>query len=164
MKSLQRVAAGFSSEVELEKNDTPAAERKPIISLKDVAVAYGREVALFNVSLDVFPGEFVGICGPNASGKTTLLKTMLGVIKPFQGKVTVFGKDATKHGIAHEDRFRLAYVPQQLNIDRNFPASVLDVIMMGRYGSIGLFQSVREIDRQCALEAAAKVHMEDALK
>jgi manganese/zinc/iron transport system ATP- binding protein len=163
MRSLPRVGTGLSSAV-LEKNDTSTTDRKSVISLKDVAVAYDREVALFNVSLDIYPGEFVGICGPNASGKTTLLKTMLGVVKPFQGRITLFGKDVTKHGIAHENRFRLAYVPQQLNIDRNFPASVLDVIMMGRYGRIGLFQSVQEEDRRQALEAAVKVHMEDALK
>ena len=147
-----------------ESNKRIIAPNNSFIRLKDVAVAYGQEVALFDISLEISPGEFIGICGPNASGKTTLLKTILGIIKPFQGIVTLFGKDVSKGGLSHADRFRIGYVPQLLNIDRNFPASVQDVILMGRYSRIGLFRRIRKEDRQKAWEAAEKVHLEDTLK
>ncbi len=136
----------------------------PVIRLENVLVAYGREVALFDVSLDVFMGEFIGICGPNASGKTTLLKTMLGVVKPFQGRVLLFGKELGKKGISQDDRFRIGYVPQILNIDRRFPALVEDVILMGRYGRIGLLKPPGKKDKQLVRDAAEKVDLETILK
>ena len=68
-------------------------ENKPIICLKDVAIAYQTNVALFDVNLDIFQNDLFGICGPNGSGKSTLLKAIVGSVEPFRGHVKVFRKD-----------------------------------------------------------------------
>lgn len=131
---------------------------EPIVELVDVVVRYGPFVALDGATLSIWPGEFVGIIGPNGSGKTTLLKVILGLVQPVSGTVRVFGKDRAELG---EDVHRLSYVPQLTEMDRSFPVHVLDVVLMGRYGRIGLGRRPSRLDRDKALWAMEQVGIMD---
>ena len=97
-----------------------------VLSMKNVTVAYGDTVVLDDVSLDIHDHDSVGIIGPNGGGKTTLLKVMLGLIKPVKGTVSICGEPIEK-GLTH-----VGYVPQRENFMSDFPISVMDVVMMGR--------------------------------
>ena len=133
---------------------------KPIIELKDVAVAYQSTLALYGVNLEVYPREIIGICGPNGAGKTTLLKTILGLVTPFRGTVKVFGEEIHQKGnLFKQQKFQIGYVPQLQAIDRNFPALVKDVVMMGRYPKIGLFKRPNKKDWELVNDALKKVDM-----
>ena len=136
-----------------------------IICLNKIRVAYRSIVALADISLDIYRGEFVGICGPNGSGKTTLLKTILGIVKPYLGKITIFGEDITNKQISKENKLKLGYVPQiDKQIDRNFPALVEDVVMMGRYSRIGFVKSPSSHDWDVVHKALKAIHMEKETK
>jgi ABC-type Mn2+/Zn2+ transport system ATPase subunit len=128
------------------------------VELENVTVAFGRTVALQDVSLHVRRGEFVGIVGPNGSGKTTLLRTVLGLVRPVRGEVRVLGTPVDRLGAVRQ---RLGYVPQLASIDPRFPVHVLDVVLMGRYGQIGLFHRPSAADRRAAQAALARVGMAD---
>ncbi len=99
-----------------------------LIQLDRVALTYGRRVVLADVTLNVPPGDFLGIVGPNGAGKTTLLKALLGIIAPRSGHVTV------------PTRARFGYVPQRELVDEAFPLTVREIILMGRFAHIGLLR------------------------
>src|SRR5688572_19034751 len=104
---------------------------QPLLTVDGVSVAYGRDVVVEGVSLVVAPGEAVALIGPNGGGKSTLLKAILGLVPLADGRVTVLGtrpEDARRH---------VAYVPQADTLDPEFPVSVLQVVLMGRYRTIG---------------------------
>lgn len=124
-----------------------------VARLEDVWVSYGDIPALEGVSLAVDDGDFLGIIGPNGGGKTTLLKVILGLTRPSRGTVTVLGKPPL------ESRTRLGYVAQKALFDRDFPLSVGEVVLMGRYSQVGLFRGYSAEDRRIAREALATVHM-----
>jgi len=128
------------------------------VEMEKVTVAFGRTVALQDVSLRVRRGEFVGIVGPNGSGKTTLLRTVLGLVRPVRGEVRVLGAPVERLGAV---RHRLGYVPQLAAIDTRFPVHVLDVVLMGRYGQIGLLRRPSAADREAARAALARVGLAD---
>ncbi len=136
-------------------------EEKPeiIACLKDVNVVYGNLAALYDINIDILKGDFVGICGPNGSGKTTLLKTIIGLIEPLTGQVALFGQEI-RDKIPKEIRFKIGYVPQITEIDRNFPALVRDVVEMGRYAKAGLVKSLTAEDKQKAMDALKLVDMD----
>ncbi|RCW62359.1 MULTISPECIES: metal ABC transporter ATP-binding protein [Halanaerobium] len=98
------------------------------VELEDISVNYGELEALKNINLKVEEGAFLGIIGPNGGGKTTLLKVILGLIEPQKGTVKVLGYPL------NETIDQIGYVPQISNFDRNFPISVLDVVLMARLG------------------------------
>ncbi len=106
------------------------AEDWPVVELRDVTFTYpprhASPPALENVCLDIRPRDFLGIIGPNGGGKTTLLKIILGLLKPDRGTVRVFGKSPA------EVRDRIGYVPQHSAVDSTVPATVLDVVLTGR--------------------------------
>ncbi len=113
----------------------------PVIELRNVSVAYQTTLALNNASLKVYKGEIIGICGPNGAGKTTLLKAILGLVKPYRGKILIYGEELQYgRNLFKSQHYRIGYVPQLQAIDRNFPALVEDVVMMGRYPRIGFFK------------------------
>ena len=118
-----------------------------IIFLESVSFSYGRGYVLKNVSLSLSEGDFVGIIGPNGGGKTTLLRLMLGVLKPMQGKVLLFGENPRK------TRTHVGYVPQETSSNKLFPISVFDVVLMGTMGRRGLFHSYTGEDRDRAYAA-----------
>jgi ABC-type Mn2+/Zn2+ transport system ATPase subunit len=134
------------------------AEKEWAVELDNVTVTYGRTVALEDVTLHVRPGEFVGVVGPNGSGKTTLLRTVLGLIRPVQGEARVFGEPAHAMGGV---RSRVGYVPQLAEVDGHFPIHVFDVVMMGRYGEIGLLRRPGRADRDATWRALERVGMRE---
>ncbi len=123
----------------------------PAVQLENISFQYDREPVLENVSFQVAVDDFIGMVGPNGGGKTTLLKIILGLIQPNAGSVKVFGQPPSK------SRSQLGYVPQQINLDREFPISVIDVVLLGRLGQTPLFGRYRRIDREEAREALHQV-------
>jgi zinc transport system ATP-binding protein len=134
------------------------AEAHPIIQLDHVTVTFQDLVALEDVNLRVPTGSFLAIVGPNGAGKTTLLQVILGLIRPAQGSVKIFGKDPSE---IDGERRRIGYVPQIMSIDVNFPVSVGEVVLMGRYGRIGLFRRPSAADRAAVQEAMKRVGIAD---
>jgi len=125
------------------------------IEVADLTVAYRERPVLWDVDLAVPPGILMAIVGPNGAGKTTLMKTILGLVKPAAGQVLIHGRPyAQQRGI-------VGYVPQRGSVDWDFPTTVLDVVMMGRYGALGWVRRPGRRERDLALEALAKVGMAD---
>jgi zinc transport system ATP-binding protein len=114
----------------------------PVLSVRNVTFGYGREVVLDAVDLDVQPRDFLAIIGPNGGGKTTLLKVMLGLLRPWSGEVIY------RLPSGHPPRGRLGYVPQFSTFDRDFPLRVADMVLMGRLGMDGLGRLLRPWSRQ----------------
>lgn len=130
----------------------------PIVALHGVTVAYEDHIALEDVTMEVPAGAFLAIIGPNGAGKTTLLRVILGLITPVSGTVRVFGRDPRALG---PDRKRIGYVPQVLTVDLRFPISAGEVVLMGRYGRVGLVRRPSRRDYEAARRAMAQVGVED---
>ena len=116
----------------------------PTIELENVTVSYDRNVALHGANLQVNQGSIAGIVGMNGSGKSTLFKAIMGLEKLQSGRVLIQGKSIHKVS----QRNLLAYIPQTEDVDWDFPISVYDVVMMGRYGYMNCLRIPREIDRR----------------
>ena len=130
---------------------------QPAISVRNLSVRYRQSTALSDVSFDIQPGHLCGLVGMNGAGKSTLFKALMGVVRPSTGEIELEGltvRQALKRGI-------ISYVPQQEDIDWNFPLSVADVVMMGRYGSQGLMRTPRAKDREAVQAALNLVELED---
>ncbi len=125
------------------------------IDIEHLSVAFGEQLVLEDVSLQVTRGEFVGILGPNGAGKSTLFKAILGLVKPCNGTIRIFGRIKGEN-----DSAPIGYVPQISQIDASFPVQVWDVVMMGRYGRIGLFHRPGKEDREAVRRALSRVEME----
>ena len=125
----------------------------PPVLLEGVSYAYGRAPALDSVDLRIDEGDFLGIIGPNAGGKTTLLKVILGLLSPDRGTVQVFGRPPS------ESRGLIGYVPQYARFDAAFPIDVLDTVRMGRLG-LGRRESADEA-REAARDALDQVDLGD---
>ena len=110
-----------------------------VINIEDAVVSYREDIALRGVSLKVESGEFVGIIGPNGAGKTTLLTIVNGLGKLHTGRVWVLGHSLTS-GNGHSLRKKVGYVAQVENIDPRMPMNVREVVMIGRYGVLGVFR------------------------
>ncbi len=123
------------------------------VSIDDVGAGYEERVALEHVSLSIPAGTLVAIVGPNGGGKTTLLKLIAGLLRPWTGTLAVLG------GAPGEAAHRIAYVPQAELVDWSFPISVWDVAMMGRYPLIGPLRRPRPNDRAKVAEALDRVGM-----
>jgi len=124
-----------------------------VIRLDDVWVKYGDITVLEGINLSVQNLDFLGIIGPNGGGKTTLLKVILGLIKPTRGEVTVLGSTPERR------RRFIGYVPQITQFDREFPVTVLDVVLMGRLGKKGFLGKYSEEDVKIACESLESVEM-----
>jgi ABC-type cobalamin/Fe3+-siderophores transport system ATPase subunit len=112
---------------------------EPVIQIENAVVSYREDVAVHGVSLRIYAGEFVGVIGPNGAGKTTLLTIVNGIGKLVSGTVSVLGRPVNNGG-RHELRKQVGYVAQVENIDPRMPMSVREVVMLGRYGLLGLFR------------------------
>ncbi|MDP8924315.1 MAG: metal ABC transporter ATP-binding protein [Chloroflexota bacterium] len=123
------------------------------VELRGVAGGYGRRIALDGVNLTVPTGTLTAVVGPNGGGKSTLLKLLLGLIEPWDGSVRVFGR------APRAVRRRIGYVPQTGSGDWRFPATVGEVVMMGRNGRIGLFRRPGAADRAAVRAALDRVGM-----
>ena len=124
------------------------------IEVEDLTVAYRETPVLWDVDLNVPTGVLMAIVGPNGAGKTTLIKVILGLVRSAAGRVSIYGKSYAAQ------RRLVGYVPQRGSVDWDFPTSVLDVVMMGRYGALGWMRRPRSKERTLALEALEKVGME----
>jgi len=121
------------------------------IILENVSFAYKQNKILEDVTLCIHNGEFASIVGPNGGGKTTLLKLILGLLKPDQGRIRIFGEPP------EQVRQKIGYMPQYAPLDMNFPATVMDVVLMGRLAGKTLWFSKN--DRSEALTAIDEVGM-----
>jgi ABC-type cobalamin/Fe3+-siderophores transport system ATPase subunit len=129
-----------------------------VVGIEKAYVSYREGFALRDISISIKAGEFVGIIGPNGAGKTTLLTLVNGFTKATAGTVTVLGRPVNGSG-RHELRKQVGYVAQITAIDRRMPVSVHDVVMMGRYGVLGLFHRPGEKDRKIVDNAISMVGM-----
>lgn len=127
----------------------------PVIDLAGVNYAYGNLPVLSDLSLRIAAGEFVGLVGPNAGGKSTLLKLILGLLTPQSGRIRVLGKTP------REARRRLGYVPQYPTFPRDFPIAVEQVVLMGRLGLGPQLGWYRAADRSAARQALREVEALD---
>ncbi len=127
------------------------------MEFRDVTVEYERRTALQDVSFEIYRGELVAIVGSNGSGKTTTLKTILGLVKPAKGEVRVLEKDLRTH--LKEIRGKIGYVPQKNAINPKMPILVKEVVLMGRYGKIGMLRSPKRKDYEAVKEALKEVDM-----
>ena len=133
----------------------PSAEagRHCCLQVDDLAAGYGDRPIVEGVSFAVRPGQMVGVIGPNGAGKTTLFKAILGLIPTLRGRILLHDADA------HGQRALMGYVPQLDTINRAFPVSVADVVMMGRYPRIGWVNRPRPEDARAVEQALAPVEL-----
>ncbi|MEL6439804.1 MAG: metal ABC transporter ATP-binding protein [Cyanobacteria bacterium J06621_8] len=128
------------------------------IRVNNLSVTYSNaKLALYNASCTVEPGTITALVGPNGSGKSTLFKSIMGFLKPSQGQIRVGGLPVVK---AQKQQL-MAYVPQSDEVDWNFPVSVYDVVMMGRYGYMNLLRIPSAKDRRLVRESLERVGMSD---
>ncbi len=114
---------------------------EPAVVFRNVSIAYDGGIALESIDFEVRKGEFLGIIGPNGGGKTTLLKAVLGLLRPSTGEIVVLGQSPEKA------RPRIGYVPQTSLFERHFPIDVWNVVMMGRLNRLGIFKRPSETDK-----------------
>ncbi len=130
-----------------------------IIRFSHATFGFPGVIALKDITLEIAEGEFLGIIGPNGSGKTTLCKAVLGLMRPLEGSLQIF--DCSCEELRCHHRARIGYLPQKGRLDQNFPITVLETVMMGRYGALGLFRRPAKQDQEIALQALANVGMQD---
>lgn len=123
------------------------------INVEGLNVNYGKTPILWDLNFQLPKGILVGVIGPNGAGKSTLLKACLGLIKPISGKISLLG------ACAQQVRQKVAYVPQRETVDWDFPITAKEVVLMGRYGRLGLFGRLRKADREAADAALELVGM-----
>jgi zinc transport system ATP-binding protein len=125
----------------------------PIIEIRNVAFAYNGETVLQDVNLDIRQGDFLAVIGPNGGGKTTLVKLMLGILKPDSGTIRIFGAQSRKAAS------RMGYVPQDIHVNRGFPISVQDVVRMGAVKGGGGWHPFSKKDRSNVRKALERMEM-----
>jgi manganese/iron transport system ATP-binding protein/manganese/zinc/iron transport system ATP- binding protein len=130
----------------------------PAIEIQNLTVSYGTRAALLDVSLTIDSGLLVGIIGPNGSGKSTLIKAILGFVSRDFGTVRILGEPVEKA------RGKVAYVPQRGAVDWDYPVTVEEVAMMGRYGRIAWWRDPGPDDRAAVEEALGTVRMTEFRK
>jgi manganese/iron transport system ATP-binding protein/manganese/zinc/iron transport system ATP- binding protein len=128
---------------------------KPIIEVENLTVSYGPKPALLDVSLTINQGLLVGVIGPNGAGKSTLIKAILGFVKRDIGMVRIDGVSAEKA------KGRVAYVPQRGTVDWDFPITVKEVALMGRYHHVPWYRDASAQDHRIVDEALDMVRMQD---
>jgi manganese/zinc/iron transport system ATP- binding protein len=126
-------------------------KEKVSIEAHNLTVSYGAGPVLWDIDFELPTGKIIGIIGPNGSGKTTLLKTIMGLLEPSSGFVKIMNKSLD------EIRDSIAYVPQRTSVDWDFPASVYDVVMMGRYGKKKLLKRPNQLDVEIVNQSIEKV-------
>ncbi|MFA6878503.1 MAG: metal ABC transporter ATP-binding protein [Fusobacterium sp.] len=124
------------------------------ISIKNLTVSYENKKILSNIDMNIPKGKLIGIIGPNGGGKSTFIKGILNIIKKKSGIVKFQGKDYRKY------LKKIAYIPQRDTVDWDFPTTVLDVVIMGSYGRLGLFKSPGEKEKEEAIKNLKKLNIE----
>ncbi len=132
---------------------------KPIIEIEDVSFSYDRIPVLKNIFLTVQPSEFIGLIGPNAGGKSTLVKLILGILEPASGNIRVFGK---KPGDASSD---IGYVPQYPTFARrDFPINVFETVIMGRLDNSTWFGPYSKQDKDITYDVMDALEIQELAK
>jgi zinc transport system ATP-binding protein len=130
----------------------------PIFDVSSLSLEINSQTILDSLSLKIFAGEYDAIIGPNGGGKTTLIRLLLGLEKPSGGTIKIFGKDIS----AFKEWHKIGYVPQRAShVDAAFPATVLDVVKMGRTAKRGFFTRYSEQDASCVEDAMRKMDVSD---
>ena len=132
-----------------------SASNPAALEVQGLWTGYDNHTVLEDISFQVAQGEILGIIGPNGSGKTTLLNTLLGLVSPWRGQVLIMGQPARSL------RKKVGYMPQVEKVDWDFPVTVGDVALMGRYHRRGLFHRTTKEDRDLAIHALHRVGMYD---
>jgi manganese transport system ATP-binding protein len=130
-------------------------QTQPAIEVEDLLVAYDGKIALSRINLELELGTINALVGPNGGGKSTLFKAIMGFITPSRGKVLIEGVPVQQA----QKKNRIAYVPQSEEIDWNFPISVQEVVMMGRYGYMNILRRPSAEDRRVVDESLERVQM-----
>ena len=130
-------------------------KRPVVIDVKHLTVSYQAKPALLDVSVQIESDQLVGVIGPNGAGKSTFIKAVLGFVKPDLGTVQINGKSAQKA------KGEVAYVPQRGAVDWDFPITVKEVALMGRYQQIPWYTTPRVEDHDAAVAALEMVRMQD---
>ncbi len=121
------------------------------IEVHNLTVSYDGGPVLWDIDFELPQGQIIGVIGPNGSGKTTLLKAIMGLLEPSSGFIKIFDKPLD------EVREKVAYVPQRESVDWDFPASVFDVVLMGRYRKKNLLKRTNQADIEIANQCIEKV-------
>lgn len=136
----------------------PMTFKVPIFDIKNLNFSVKDQSILSNISCEIFSAEYIAIIGPNGGGKTTLIRMLLGLDKPSSGEIRIYGKKLGDF----KDWHKIGYVPQRASlVDSSFPATVLDIVKMGRTSQIGYFSSFSEEDKQFVHDAMAKMDVLD---
>ncbi len=130
----------------IASNETP-------LEIHDLTVAYHKKPVLYGIDVAIPKGKLVGVVGPNGAGKSTLIKAVMSLIPATSGWIKIFGKPY------RENLTRVGYVPQRESVDWDFPVSVMDVVLMGRYGKLGMIRRPGPADREVARACLEKVKM-----
>ena len=138
----------------MQNVDNAAKPRDTALTLEHVWAAYDRTDVLEDVTLAVTQGDFVALIGPNGGGKTTLLKLLVGLLSPLRGRIRVLGRDVA------QARREVAYVPQDIHFDRDFPVTACEVARMGRLGRRGLLQRFTTHDIEIVDESLERVQVQ----
>jgi zinc transport system ATP-binding protein len=125
-----------------------------IVEIKNVFFAYNGQTVLEGINLDIRQGDFIAMIGPNGGGKTTLLKLILGLLKPGKGSIRVLGDTTEK--ASHQ----IGYVPQDVHINRGFPITAMDIVLMGKLQPDRRWAKSSAQDRQEALNALKRLEIE----
>ena len=123
------------------------------VRITDLTVAYEETPVLWDIDLEVPAGSIMGIVGPNGAGKSTLIKAIMGIVPAAGGEIRIFDRSF------REQRHRVGYVPQRTSVDWDFPTTVLDVVLMGTYGSLGWFRRPGKEQLDAAWQAIERVSM-----
>lgn len=128
--------------------------RVPIFDIKNLNFSVKSQNILSNISLEIFSSEYIAIIGPNGGGKTTLIRMLLGLEKPTSGEIRIFGKKLNDF----KEWYKIGFVPQRAShVDSSFPATVLDIVKMGRTSRRSIFSSFGELDKSLVYDAMAKM-------
>ncbi len=131
---------------------------KSVIEVHDLTVSYSKKPVLWDIDFELTGGKIIGILGPNGAGKSTLIKAILGLLEADSGFAKLWG------GEVKDNLKRIAYVPQKESVDWDFPASVMDVALMGRFSKKSIFSRYTKEDKKLAMQALKKVEMVDFSK
>lgn len=149
------VSKKYMDEPEKDTNtENPGRTGNPPIEVHDLTVAYDQKPVLWDIDFEMPEGSLTAIVGPNGAGKSTLVKAAMGLIPSSSGYTLIYGKPLDKQ------RRNVAYVPQRETVDWNFPISVMDVVLMGRYPHLRLFQRPSRTDREIAMQVLREMGME----
>lgn len=129
---------------------------KTAIEVQQLSVHYDRATILWDISFSASKGSLLGVIGPNGAGKSTLIKALVGLVRPASGRIQFWGKD-----LDSSLRRQIAYVPQRSAVDWDFPISVFELALMGRYRQRGMLRWLTKEDRSLAQGALLKVGLWD---